>query len=65
MKLATPSELKKLTGQVDPAGQYEVLTRELGLRPIFVDGRVRIYVEAIKDAMVSGTKQIKPKLNPF
>ena len=62
MKLVSPSELKKLTGEASPAKQFEVLTRELGVRPIFVDGRVRIYEEAIKDAMVSGTKPIKPEL---
>ncbi len=61
IKLATPTALRRLTGQQSPEGQYDVLTRELGLRPILADGKVRIYQEAILQAMVYGDRTTKPK----
>lgn len=62
-ELATPRELKSLTGQETPKGQYEVLVRELGVRPIFIDGRVRIYKEALVDAQRSIARPMKPAVN--
>jgi len=62
MKLATPSELRQVTGKKEPEEQMRVLS-ELGIRPIFTDGRVRVYVEVIASAMLSKPDNQKPKLN--
>ena len=62
MKLATHAELRKLTGENTPVGQYEVLRRELGITPIFVDGKVRVYQEVLVAAMLPRTTT-KPGLN--
>ena len=62
MKLATPAELKKITGMDRPEDQLRVLN-ELGIRPIFTEGRVRVYDEVIARAMLSPANNKKPKLN--
>lgn len=60
MKLATPAEIKKLTCREDPAEQFQVLSQQLGLRPILIDGKIRIYQSAIETAMAGGTGGGKP-----
>ena len=68
MKLATAKELRAITGKDRPQDQFDVLTQQLGVRPVFIDGRLRVYQEVIAQAMLPG-KEIrtvpgpKPKLN--
>jgi hypothetical protein len=64
MKLATPAKLKQLTGKDAPAEQYAILTKELGIRPIFTDGKIRVYEEVLFSAMLNENKQPKkPDMN--
>lgn len=62
MKLATPTELRKVTGMEKPEDQLRVL-QELGIRPIFTGGQVRVYDEVIARAMLSPANNKKPKLD--
>jgi hypothetical protein len=62
MKLATPAELIRVTGMKEPEEQLRVLN-ELGIRPIFTGGQVRVYEEVIARAMLSEGKNNKPKMN--
>ncbi len=62
MNLASPAELRRITGMKEPEEQLRVLN-ELGIRPIFTGGQVRVYEEVIARAMLSEGKKSKPKLN--
>ena len=64
MKLATPSHLRKITGEVSVDAQYKKLRDQLGVRPMIANGSIRIYMEVIAQAMAGGPDvRIKPTMN--